>query len=54
MRALMRDIVNGLYTFHLYANDPKLQAEIKRWIGVANKWDEPEIDHRMISLRRCE
>jgi hypothetical protein len=49
MRALMRDIVNRLYTFHLCADDPKLQAEIERWMGVANKWGEPEIDHRMIS-----
>ena len=49
MRALMQDIVNRLYTFHLEANDPKLQATIERWMGAAMKWDEPEIDHRMIS-----
>jgi len=49
MRDLMRDIVNRLYTFHLCADDPKLQAQIERWMGVAMKWDEPEIDPRMIS-----
>ena len=49
MRALMRDIVNRLYTFHLHADEPKLQATIERWMGVADKWDEPEIDPRMIS-----
>jgi hypothetical protein len=49
MRALMRDIVNRLYTFHLHADEPKLQATIERWMGVASKWDEPEIDPRMIS-----
>jgi len=49
MRALMRDIVNRLYTFHLHADEPKLQATIERWIGVADKWDAPEIDPRMIS-----
>ena len=49
MRALMRDIVNRLYTFHLYADEPKLQATIERWMGVADKWDAPEIDPRMIS-----
>lgn len=49
MRALMQDIVNRLYTFHLEANDPKLQATIERWMGATMKWDEPEIDHRMIS-----
>jgi len=49
MRDLMRDIVNRLYTFHLKADDPTLQAQIERWMGVASKWDEPEIDERMIS-----
>jgi len=48
MRALMQEIVNRLYTFHLEANDPKLQAQIERWMGVTTKWDEPEIDERMI------
>ena len=49
MRDLMRDIVNRLYTFHLEADDPKLQAQIERWMGAASRWDEPEIDLRMIS-----
>ena len=48
MRHLMRDIVNRLYTFHLEADDPKLQAQIERWMEVATKWDEPEIDLKMI------
>jgi hypothetical protein len=49
MRTLMRDIVNRLYTFHLHADEPKLQATIERWMGVADKWDAPEIDPKMIS-----
>ena len=49
MRQLMQEIVNRLYTFHLEANDPKLQATIERWMGAAATWDEPKIDHRMIS-----
>lgn len=48
MRDLMRDIVNRLYTFHLCADEPGLQAEIERWMAVAGQWDEPEIDQRMI------
>jgi len=48
MRDLMRDIVNRLYTFHLCADDPGLQAEIEKWMAVAGKWAEPEIDPRMI------
>jgi len=49
MRALMQEIVNRLYTFHLEANDPKLQATIDRWMGAVMIWDEPEIDRKMIS-----
>ena len=49
MHELMQEIVNRLYTFHLEADDPKLQATIERWMGAASKWDEPEIDQRMIS-----
>lgn len=49
MRELMRDIVNRLYTFHLCADDPKLQATIERWMGAAARWDVPEIDTRMIT-----
>lgn len=48
MRYLMRDIVNRLYTFHLCADEPGLQSEIERWMEVAGKWDEPEIDRRML------
>jgi len=54
MRALMREIVNRLYTFHLCAGDPKLQAEIEKWMAVAGKWDEPEIDPRMIRSENYE
>lgn len=49
LRQLMQEIVNRLYTFHLEADDPKLQATIERWMGAASRWDEPEIDLRMIS-----
>lgn len=48
MRSLMRDIVNRLYTFHLCADDSRLQAEIDRWMGAAETWEEPELDRRMI------
>lgn len=49
MRELMQEIVNRLYTFHLEADDPKLQATIERWMDSAMKWDEPSLDHRMLS-----
>lgn len=54
MRELMRDIVNRLYTFHLCADDPKLQAEIEKWMAVVGKWDDPEIDPRMIGRREIQ
>jgi hypothetical protein len=48
MRSLMRDVVNRLYTFQLHAGNPALQAEIEKWMSVARKWDQPEVDLRMI------
>jgi hypothetical protein len=48
MRALMRDIVNRLYTFHVCADAPGVQAEVARWMTVASRWDEPAIDRRML------
>ena len=48
MRALMRDVVNRLYTFHLKPEDSALRAEIERWMAVASRWDEPDLDTRMI------
>jgi len=44
MRALMRQIVNRLYTFHLMADDPGLRQTIDRWVAAAEDWDDPEID----------
>lgn len=52
MRALMRDVVNRVYTFQLHAGNPAMQAEIEKWLSVAGKWDEPQIDNRMLGRRR--
>ena len=48
MGALMRNVVNRLYTFHLKSEDSALRAEIERWMAVASRWDEPTLDTRMI------
>lgn len=48
----MRNIVNRLYTVHLNAEDPVLRAEIERWMAVAAKWDEPEIEQRLLGSAR--
>ncbi|HHL20054.1 MAG TPA: hypothetical protein ENJ52_00835 [Aliiroseovarius sp.] len=48
MRALMRQIVNRLYTFHLMADDPGLRYTIDRWVAAAGAWDDPEIDQGLL------
>lgn len=53
MRALMRDVVNRLYTFHLKTDDPFLRVEVERWMSVASQWGEPELDARMIGRGRA-
>ena len=44
MRDLMREIVNRLYTFHMNCDDPEFMTLIDRWMTVAGKWDDPELD----------
>ncbi|PKP85760.1 MAG: hypothetical protein CVT80_00870 [Alphaproteobacteria bacterium HGW-Alphaproteobacteria-2] len=44
MRALMREIVDRLYTFHLRIDDPAFRAEIDRWAAMTAKWDAPKPD----------
>lgn len=50
MRDLMSQIVNRLYTFHLKCDDPQFQNEIDRWMTVAGKWDDPELDQRFVRM----
>ena len=44
MRALMREIVDRLYTFHLRIDDPAFRAEIDRWAAATAHWDAPKPD----------
>jgi hypothetical protein len=44
MRALMREIVDRLYTFHLRIDDPTFRAEIDRWAAATAHWDAPKPD----------
>jgi len=48
MRALMRQIVDRLYTFHLMADNPGLRETIDRWAAAAGAWDDPEIDQGLL------
>jgi hypothetical protein len=44
MRALMREIVDRLYTFHLRVDDPAFRTKIDRWASATAKWDAPKPD----------
>ncbi|TCO68906.1 hypothetical protein [Rhodovulum euryhalinum] len=44
MRAVMREIVDRLYTFHLRIDDPAFRAEIDRWAAMTAKWDAAKPD----------
>jgi len=44
MKALMKEVVNRLYTFLLHIDDPGFQTWMARWASVSNKWDEPELE----------
>jgi hypothetical protein len=43
MRALMQDIDDRLYTFHMRIDDPEFQAWIDHWAAIVKKWDDPEL-----------
>ncbi len=40
MRDPMKQVGNRLYTFHLLADDPRIQDAIGRWEVAARNWDE--------------
>lgn len=44
MRALMREIVDRLYTFLIRIDDQAFRAEVERWMLAAQSWDEPRTD----------
>ncbi len=50
MRALMREIVDRLYTFHLRIDDPAFRAEIDRWAAASATWDAPKPDPALSAI----
>lgn len=44
MRALMKEIVNRLYTFNISIDDPDFRNSVDRWARIAERWDEPDQD----------
>lgn len=49
MRALIKQIVNRIYTFHTLRDDFEFRANLDQWVAIAEKWDEPEIDQAFIA-----
>jgi len=49
MKALMKEVVNCLYTFLLHIDDPDFQALMERWAMVSRKWDEPELEQSFLA-----
>ena len=45
MRALICEIVDRLYTFHLRIDDRAFRAEIDRWAAMTAKWDAPKREY---------
>lgn len=43
MRALMREIVDKLYTFMLHSREPGFLERVGIWMLSARRWDEPKI-----------
>ena len=44
MRALMREIVNRLYTFNVSIDNLEFRNRVDRWARIADRWDEPDED----------
>ena len=44
MRALMKEIVNRVYTFYISIDDEEFRDRIDRWAWLTDCWDEPDSD----------
>ena len=47
MGALMREVVNRLYTFQLRLGEAEFRAYIDRQLNVARHWDDPALDRNL-------
>ena len=48
MRALMREIVNRLYTFNVSIDDLEFRDRVDRWARIADRWDDPHSDAQIL------
>jgi hypothetical protein len=47
MGALMREVVNRLYTFQLRLGEAEFRAYIDRQLNAARHWDDPALDRNL-------
>lgn len=50
MRALMKEIVNRVYTFYISIDDEEFRDRIDRWARLTDRWDEPDSDIEFLKL----
>ena len=50
MRALMKEIVNRVYTFYISIDDEEFRDRIDRWARLTDYWDEPDSDIEFLKL----
>ncbi len=50
MRALMKEIVNRVYTFYISIDDEEFRDRIDRWARLTDCWDEPDSDIEFLKL----
>ena len=50
MRALMKEIVNRVFTFYISIDDEEFRARVDRWARLADRWDEPDSDLECLKL----
>ena len=41
-------IINRLYRFRVRCDDPEFLKLVEKWMTVAGKWDEPELDRKFL------
>ena len=50
MRALMKEIVNRVFTFYISIDDPEFHDRFDRWTRFADLWDEPVLDRSILGI----
>ncbi|WP_252258613.1 DUF1854 domain-containing protein [Erythrobacter aurantius] len=48
MRALMKEIVNRVFTFYISIDDQEFRDRVDHWARLASRWDEPEEDNAFL------